>query len=494
VSPGDQDALRAPLGSFGDRGTSPGPGPSPGPGRADETPVVALVGRANVGKSALANRLVGRRAAIVEPRPGVTRDRNVLPAQWAGRSFSVVDTGGIGEDGGELEARVGAQARTAAAGADVVVFVVDATVGVTREDEEVAAFLRRVRRPVLLVGNKVDSQRREADAWELVRLGFGSPIMVSALHGRGAGELLDRIAELLPAAPGAGPGSPDRSGRAEVPPAGERPELGDATTPAEQRSRGPIPGVVIVGRPNVGKSTLLNRVAGDERVVVHDQPGTTRDAVDTLVETEAGSVRFVDTAGLRRAGRVGEAVEYYSSIRALEAINRADIALLVVDASSGVTHQDQRLAERVEAAGSPVVVVLNKWELLDAGRRGEVRAQVADRLGFLGDAPVVAISAKTGLGVHKLVPAISTALGAYRRRVATGALNQLVQEAQARHPPSGARVLYAVQGAADPPTITLFATRPLPRSWLRYLERRLKERFGLGPTPIKLRVRIRGAR
>lgn len=433
---------------------------------AARVPVVVLVGRPNVGKSALANRLVGRRVAIVEPQPGVTRDRNVLLAHWGGRTFQVVDTGGLDEEGGDLSDQVGAQVRRAVAEGDLVLFVADASVGVTREDEAVAAWLRRSGRPVVVVANKVDSSRRETDAWDLVRLGLGDPQMVSALHGRGAGELLDRLVELLP----------------------------DELEPADEEQPDPTPAVAIVGRPNVGKSTLLNRLAGEDRVVVHDQPGTTRDAVDTVVETTAGTVRFVDTAGLRRAGRIDEPVEYDSLVRAHQAIDRADVALLVIDASLGVTHQDQRLAERIEAAGSPVVVVLNKWELLDAEGREDVRAQVADRLGFLGDAPVVSVSAKTGLGTHRLMPAISASLGAYRRRVPTRELNQLVQEAQARHPAPGARVLYAVQGATDPPTITLFATRALPPSWLRYLEHRIKERFGLGQTPIKLRVRRRGGR
>jgi GTP-binding protein len=329
--------------------------------------------------------------------------------------------------------------------------------------------------------------------------------MVSALHGRGAGELLDRIVELLPAtapAPGDGPApasGPAGEGSEAAPRAlqGTRPGPAaspDEPEPAKDQEPASTPAVAIVGRPNVGKSTLLNRIAREDRVVVHDQPGTTRDAVDTIVETEAGSVRFVDTAGLRRAGRIDEPVEYYSLVRALQAIDRADVALLVIDASVGVTHQDQRLAERIEAAGSPVVVVLNKWELLDTEAREDVRAQVGDRLAFLGDSPVLAVSAKTGLGTHRLVPAISVSLGAYRRRVPTRELNQLIQEAQTHHPSPGGRVLYAVQGATDPPTITLFATRALPPTWLRYLERRIKERFGLGATPLKLRVRRRGAR
>jgi GTP-binding protein len=249
--------------------------------------------------------------------------------------------------------------------------------------------------------------------------------------------------------------------------------------------------VAIVGRPNVGKSTLFNRLVGEERAVVHDVPGTTRDAIDTVVETEDGPITFVDTAGMRRRAKEAEGAEYYSLVRALQAIDRADAALLVIDAREGVTHQDQRLAERVDAAGSPIVVVLNKWEGLTAERRAEVVAQIEDRLVFLAYAPVLKISAKTGLGVHKLLPALGQAIDAYHRRVPTGELNKLMAEAQSAHPSPSGRVLYATQGATDPPTFTLFATRRLAPTYLRYLERRIREHFDFGPTPLKLRVRQR---
>ncbi|MDQ3757907.1 MAG: GTP-binding protein, partial [Actinomycetota bacterium] len=252
-----------------------------------------------------------------------------------------------------------------------------------------------------------------------------------------------------------------------------------------------VTAVAIVGRPNVGKSTLFNRLIGDERSIVHDMPGTTRDSIDTVVETEDGPLRFVDTAGMRRKSRVDEGAEYYSLVRALQAIDRANAALLVIDASEGVTHQDQRLAERIDAAGSPVVVVLNKWETLDPEARADALAQVADRLAFLGYSPVLKVSAKTGLGVHKLLPALQQAIDAYHRRVPTGELNRVVQEAQAAHAPPGARILYATQGATDPPTFTLFANRTLPPTYLRYLERKIREHFEFGPTPLKLRVRRR---
>jgi GTP-binding protein len=242
----------------------------------------------------------------------------------------------------------------------------------------------------------------------------------------------------------------------------------------------------------VGKSTLFNRLIGDDRSITHDLPGTTRDTIDTLVETDEGALRFIDTAGMRRKSRVGEGAEYYSLVRGLQAIDRSEVALLIVDASEGVTHQDQRLAERVDAAGSPVVIVLNKWDLLDAEVRTAVLADVGDRLAFLAYAPVMRVSALTGLGVHRLLPALAQAIDAYHQRVSTTELNRVVQSAQAAHPaPAGARVLYAVQGAADPPTFTLFTNRSLPPTYLRYLERKLREDLGFGPTPLKLRVRRR---
>ncbi|MER3453194.1 MAG: ribosome biogenesis GTPase Der [Acidimicrobiia bacterium] len=430
-------------------------------------PVVAVVGRPNVGKSTLVNRILGRREAIVEERPGVTRDRKEVEATWNGRHFLVVDTGGwLAADGG-LEARVSRQAERAIAEADLVLAVVDASVGITGEDERLARILRPVADRVILVANKADNDQRETDAWVFTRLGLGDPRPVSALHGRRAGDLLDEIVVRLP---------PEE--RCE-----EEPEAMEEPV---------VPSVAIVGRPNVGKSTLFNRLIGDERSIVHDEPGTTRDTVDTVLETPEGPIRFVDTAGMRRKSRIDESTEYYSLVRALRAIDRCDAALVVLDASEGVTHQDQRLAERVDAAGTAIVVVCNKWDLLDAERRAEVRRQVADRLGFLAYAPVLQVSARSGKGVHRILPALRQSIDAYRRRVPTGQLNQLIRVAQAEHPSPGGRVLYATQGATDPPTFTLFATREIPPSYLRYLERRIREHFGLGPTPVKLRVRRRG--
>jgi GTP-binding protein len=429
-------------------------------------PVVAVVGRPNVGKSTLVNRFVGRRDAIVQEQPGVTRDRKELVAEWNGRQFRLVDTGGWVVSDELLARQVSRQAERAVAEADLILLVVDVTVGVVEEDADVAALLQRSGTPVLLVVNKVDDETREIDVWEFSRLGLGDPIPVSAIHGRGSGDLLDAVVAALPE-PADGPAGDQDDGMFSI---------------------------AVVGRPNVGKSTLFNRLVGDERTVVHDQPGTTRDAVDTIVETEGGPLRFVDTAGMRRRSRVDEPTEYYGLVRALQAVDHADAALLVIDASEGVTHQDQRLAERVDAAGNAVVVVLNKWDLLDAEQRARVKAQLADRLGFLAYAPVLQVSALTGRNVGRLLPALREAESAYHQRVPTAALNRLLEAAQAKQPPPlvrgrRPRILYGTQGASDPPTFTLFSSHELPPTYLRYLERRIREAFDLGPTPVKLRVR-----
>jgi GTP-binding protein len=427
---------------------------------------VAVVGRPNVGKSTLVNRIAGRREAIVEERAGVTRDRKVVTADWAGRAFTLIDTGGWTAGGDALDASVSAQAERAIAECNVVLFVVDATVGVTEGDTTVGRMLHRIGRPVLVVANKVDSDQRETEIWDFLSLGLGDPWPVSALHGRGTGDLLDQLVSQLPA--------------------------DDADAVATQ-DPAQVAAIAIVGRPNVGKSTLFNTLIGDERSIVHDLPGTTRDTIDTVVETEDGPLRFVDTAGLRRKSRIGDGPEYFSFVRALQAIDTADAAVFVVDATQGVTHQDQRLAERVDAAGSPVVICLNKWDLVDPPIRDGILLDVRDRLGFLGYAPVLKISAKTRLGVHKLLPALAEAIDAYHRRIPTGALNKVIAEAQAMHPPPSGKVLYATQGAIDPPTFTLFTNKVLPATYLRYLEHRIRDHFDFGPTPLKLRVRRRGA-
>jgi GTPase len=437
-------------------------------------PVVAIVGRPNVGKSTLLNRVLGRRAAIVEEQPGVTRDRKDVEADWLGRRFRLVDTGGWMVGGDDLDAKVSAQSERAIADADVVLLIVDVVTGSTEDDARVAELLRRSGKPVLLVANKVDDTGRENQMWELMTLGLGEPHPVSALHGRGTGDLLDAVVALLP------------------PPADDEAATGDSAATGDDAADGTI-AVAIVGRPNVGKSTLFNRLTGDDRSVVHDQPGTTRDTIDTVVETEVGPLRLVDTAGLRRRSKIGEGTEYYSLVRALQAVDEADVALLVIDATEGVTGQDQRLAERVAAAGCPIVVLLNKWELLDAEGRADLRWQVSDKLRFVGDAPVLPITALSGKGVHKLLPALAASVDAYHRRIPTSRVNAVISDAQAAHPaPAGAKVLYATQGAADPPTFTLFVNRELPRTYLRYLERKLREAFDLGATPVKLRVRRRG--
>jgi GTPase len=449
----------------------------------DRVPVVAVVGRPNVGKSTLFNRIVGAQAAIVEDRPGITRDRKELDAEWLGVPFRVIDTGGWlprGDERHDLDAKVSRQVEAAVRHADVVLFVVDASVGMTDDDEAIADWLRRGVHEVIVVANKADNDRREDERWEFLALGLGEPYPISALHGRRAGDLLDVVVDRLSATAGADDGGPD-----EMTAVDEH----EPWTPEMPRP----PRVAVVGRPNVGKSTLFNRLVGEDRSVVHDLPGTTRDSIDTLVETEDGPIVFVDTAGMRRRARIDDPAEYYSLVRALRAIDDADIALLLVDATEGVTGQDQRLAERIEASGCPIVVVLNKWDLLaDPDDRASVLAELGRRLAFIGDAPVLRVSALTGKGVHRLRPVLQDAIEQYHRRVPTRDVNRVLADAQQRHPAGGgAKVLFAVQGASDPPTFTLFTNRTLPPPYLRYLERSIREAFDFGSTPLKLRVRRR---
>jgi GTPase len=432
-------------------------------------PIVAIVGRPNVGKSTLVNRILGRREAIVEERPGVTRDRKEVEAEWLGHHFRLIDTGGWMLGGDSLDDKVTAQSEQAMIDADVVLLVLDATVGVTPDDEQVARQLRRASTPVLVVANKVDDSSHEAGIWELLGLGMGDPFPVSALHGIGTGDLLDALVAALPV----GSHQPDAA-------------------PVLPEDHDEMFAVTLVGRPNVGKSTLFNRLIGEDRAVVHDRPGTTRDAIDTVVETESGPIKFIDTAGMRRKARIDEDTEYYSLVRALKAVDSSDVALLVIDSTIGITHQDQRLAERVDGAGCPIVVLLNKWELLDTEAREKIGDDVERKLAFLGEPPVLRISALSGKGVNRLWPALRTAVGEYRTRIPTRDVNKAIRAAQAAQPaPHGARVLYATQGATDPPTFTLFANREVPTTYLRYLERSLRETFSLGSTPIKLRVRKR---
>jgi GTP-binding protein len=437
--------------------------------------MVVIAGRPNVGKSSLVNRIVGSRAAVVEEEQGVTRDRKVLSADWAGVPFSVMDTGGWLAAGDALEAKVSEQAERAFEEADVVLMVVDVTTGVTEEDLAAAKVIRRSGAPVRLVVNKIDDATREAEAWEFVSLGLGDPFAVSALHGRGTGDLLDEVVGLFP-----GEVVAERDGAAS----------GHDVADDDGGANGPR--VAIIGRPNVGKSTLFNRLLGEERSIVHDMPGTTRDAIDTVVETEDGPICFIDTAGLRRPSKTDRGTEQHATLRALRALERADIAILVIDATIGASHQDQRLAERIGVSGCPAIVVLNKWDLVATEDRDDVLAGVGDRLAFLGAAPVLKISARSGRGVRRILPALRDAEEAYHQRVPTGALNRTVQELQGRQPAPRARIRYAVQGAIDPPTFTLFSSGRLPQTYLRYIERGLREKFDLGATPMKLRVRVGG--
>lgn len=429
-------------------------------------PVVAVVGRPNVGKSTLANRLIGRREAIVEERPGVTRDRVLYPASWRGRPFLVVDTGGLETDPeGALAGKVADAAREAAAEADVIAFVVDVTQGITAADRAVAEVVRKLGRPVFLVANKVDGAAQEVVVPELYELGLGEPRPVSALHGRGSGDLLDELTRAFPES---------------------------ETEEAEEAS------IAIVGRPNVGKSTLFNRLVGAERSIVHAEPGTTRDAVDTVVEMDGERYRFVDTAGMRRAVRFAEGTEYYGMVRTMRALDRCDVALLVVDASEEITRQDLRIAEEIAGLGRSAVVVLNKVDLLESGELRVRRADVARRLPHLDYAPVVEVSALADTGVDRVMPAVTPVLEARRLRVPTPLLNAVVAELQARTPiPStgrGRRIKYAVQVEEAPPTIILFGTGRIPDAWRRYLERGLRSRFGFEGTPIRLLTRAESSR
>ena len=424
-------------------------------------PQVVIAGRPNVGKSSLMNRIVQRRIAVVEEHPGVTRDRKVVEAEWCGTFFDLVDTGGWMVKGSELDDKVSAQAEKALGDADLILFAVDAIVGVTEDDLAAAKIIKKTGRPVILVANKVDDAVHEHSIWDFLQLGVGDPLAVSALHGRGTGDLLDRVIELLPT----------ESQEDDIP--------FDPTT-----------AVAIVGRPNVGKSTLFNQIIGDERSIIHDMPGTTRDAIDTVIETDDGPLRFIDTAGMRRRARTERGAEQHSVMRALDALDRADIALLVIDATVGASHQDQRLAERISAAGCPAVVCLNKWDLIETDKRADVLTGVGERLAFLGTAPVLKISAVNGRGVHKILPAIFEATDSYHQRIPTGSLNRALRDLQTAHPAPGARIRYGVQGAIDPPTFTLFTNARLPQTYLRYVERSLRERFDFGSTPMKIRVRV----
>jgi len=420
-------------------------------------PAVAVVGRQNVGKSTLVNRLFGGREAIAHEMPGVTRDRVELEASWRGRAFRLVDTGGFAQGARGIEALVSEQAERAARVADVVLLVVDAQTGPSEEDSTLARRLRRAQMPVLVVVNKVDSEREEADVAAFHRLGLGDPVPVSALHGRGSGDLLDRLVAVLP----------------------EGEEGGDEE-PEEPR-------FAIVGRPNVGKSSLFNRLVGEERSVVFEEAGTTRDAVDALVEWNGATVRFVDTAGFRRPSKV-QGVEYYSFLRAERAIERAHVALLVLDASEGFAGEDKRIAARVMEFGRGLVVVANKWDLIE--ERDRTFKELTELLSPYARSPVLRTSAATGIGVLRLPPVLSAVQERWGHRAPTAQVNEVIANAQAeRQAPGGARFRYATQVAARPPRFVLFGAEPPDASYQRFLEGRLRRALELEGVPIRLRFR-----
>ncbi|MFT4010149.1 MAG: ribosome biogenesis GTPase Der [Nocardioidaceae bacterium] len=430
-------------------------------------PVLAVVGRPNVGKSTLVNRFIGRREAVVQDKPGVTRDRVSYDAIWNGRAFTVVDTGGWDPDARGLAERIAAQAEIAVGVADAVLFVVDATVGITDADEAVVRILRKSKKPVVLAANKVDDQRGEAEAFGLWNLGLGEPYPVSAVHGRGTGDLLDAVLVALPEAPS---------------------EL-------ETEIGGPRR-VAIVGKPNVGKSSLLNRLAGEDRVVVDDAAGTTVDPVDELVELGGRTWRFIDTAGIRKRVKEASGHEYYASLRTGAAIERAEVCVMVVDGSQPLSEQDTRIISQVAEAGRALVIAFNKWDLVDEERRYYLDKEIERELVRVQWAPRVNITARTGWHIDRLVPALDKALEGWETRVSTGQLNAFLGRLVAEHPHpvrSGKqpKVLFATQASTEPPTFILFTSGKLEASYLRYIERRLREEFGFAGTPIHLQQRPR---
>ena len=433
-------------------------------------PVLAVIGRPNVGKSTLVNRIIGRREAVVEDVPGVTRDRVSYEAVWNGRAFTVVDTGGWDPDARGMAERIAAQAEIAVGLADAVLFVVDATVGITDADEGVVRVLRRSDKPVILAANKVDDQRAEAEAYGLWNLGLGEPWPVSALHGRGSGDMLDAILDALPEPP---------------------PEDFDAP-------RGPRR-VAIVGRPNVGKSSLLNKLAREDRVVVDDASGTTVDPVDELVELGGRNWRFIDTAGIRKRVKEASGHEYYASLRTSTAIERAEVCVLVVDGSQSISEQDLRIMTTVAETGRALVIAFNKWDLVDEERRYYLDREVERDLVRVPWAPRINITARTGWHVDRLTPALDAALAGWETRIGTGALNAFIGRLVAEHPHpvrggKQPRVLFATQATSAPPTFVLFTSGKLEANYLRYIERRLREEFGFVGTPIHLQQRPREKR
>ena len=435
------------------------------------TPVLAVVGRPNVGKSTLVNRILGRREAVVEDRPGVTRDRVPYDANWNGRAFTVVDTGGWDPDAQGMAERIAAQAEVAVSLADAVLFVVDATVGITDADEAVVRILRKSGKPVVLAANKVDDDRAEAEAYGLWNLGLGEPYPVSALHGRGSGDLLDAILAALPATPAM--------------PEGE--EVGGPRR------------IALVGKPNVGKSSLLNRLAGSERVVVDNVAGTTVDPVDELIELGGRTWRFIDTAGIRKRVKAASGHEYYASLRTSTAIERAEVAVLVVDGGQSISEQDIRILQTVREAGKALVIAFNKWDLVDEDRRHYLEREIERDLVQVQWAPRINITARTGWHVDRLVPALDKALEGWETRIGTGALNTFLGRLVAEHPHpvrSGKqpKILFGTQPSTAPPTFVLFTSGRLDASYERFIERRLREEFGFVGTPIVIQQRVREKR
>jgi GTP-binding protein len=439
-------------------------------GSAAPLPVLAVVGRPNVGKSTLVNRILGRREAVVEDTPGVTRDRVSYKAEWAGREFSLVDTGGWERDVTGLDRRVADQAEMAVQLADAVIFVVDATVGATATDEAVVGMLRRSGKPVVLAANTVDDQRGEADAASLWSLGLGEPYPVSAIHGRGSGDLLDAAVAVLPevsAIAAARPGGPRR--------------------------------VALVGRPNVGKSSMLNKMVGSERSVVDSVAGTTRDPVDELVELGGRPWMFVDTAGIRRRVHQTKGADFYASVRTQSALEKAEVAVVLIDSSETLTEQDTRILSMVIEAGRALVIAYNKWDLVDEERRRYLEREIEQDLVQVRWAPRVNVSARTGRHLEKLVPALDQALDSWDTRVPTGRLNAFLGELVAAHPHpvrggKQPRILFGTQPSTRPPRFVIFASGFIEAGYRRFIERRLRETFGFIGSPIELSVRVREKR
>ena len=430
-------------------------------------PIVAVLGRPNVGKSTLVNRILKRKAAVVDEQPGVTRDRREFTADWAGRDFLLIDTGGWElSPGEELTYGIKAQAETAISGADVVVFVADATGLVTEDDLAVARLLLRTGIPFVFAANKIDSPKQQLDIDHLWKLGLGAPHPISALHGRGTGDFLDALVELLP-------------------------------EETEGEDRKAIASLAIIGRPNVGKSTLLNKLAGQQRVLVSDLPGTTRDPINLVVDLDGEPFEVIDTAGIKRRTKIRDDVEFYAVLRARDVLRQADVALLVIDSLEGATHQEQRLAEEIAASGSSLVVLLNKWDAVDQDTRALTEDSVGDRLAFVSWAPVLRISAKTGARTHRLPKAIRLVLETRRNRIPTPQLNRVIRSWQERYPPpvrkgKRTRVIYAVHAETDPPRIVLFVRGgDLAADYLRFIENKLRDVYDFTGTPIRLVTRRR---